>query len=75
MNLIEAVKTGKPIQRAQWHDSLTVQECTCQGHGRHSECPDPSLMFPGYVDPKLTVEDILADDWQVPPRSEPEKKE
>lgn len=66
MNIIEAVKTGKPLKRFKWCDFLTVQSCNCDSSSSaHSECPEPSLMFSGYFDPKLTVEDILADDWIV----------
>lgn len=63
MDLISAVKLSLPIKRASWHDWLTVQECDCYNRRKHSECPEPALMFPEYVDPKLTPADILADDW------------
>lgn len=64
MNIIEAVKSGKPIRRASWWDCLTVQ-APGVGELSYPEC----LMFPDHVDPKLTVEDILADDWVIGPRS------
>lgn len=67
MTFTTAVLTGKPIKRESWHDYLTVQECNCATTRvrPHSECPEPALMFPDYVDPKLTAADVLADDWEA----------
>ena len=65
MNIMDAVRTGLPIRRASWHDMLTVQPCDCgqPGQWKHSECPEPSYRFPDSVEPLLTPQDLLADDW------------
>lgn len=75
MNLIDTLRLNRPLKRRSWYDYLTVQHCNCHEvqFRPHSECPKPALMFPNYVDPKLTVEDILAEDWHV--QEEPIGKE
>jgi len=66
MSISECAKTGLPMKRKGWHDWLTIQVCPCSTQfKKHAVCPDPSYMFPDYVDPKLTAEDITADDWLV----------
>lgn len=65
---IAGAARGRPIKRSTWWDYLTLQSCNCKTDGRwrpHSQCPEPSLMFPEYVDPKFTLEDFLAEDWVI----------
>lgn len=58
MNLLDAVRTGKPIKRQCWDDYLTFQE-----HDPTKPSYDPALQFPNRLDPKLSKEDLLSDDW------------
>lgn len=70
MTIIEAAFSGKPFRRKSWHDFLTLQKCPCATSPRpHAPggCPDPAYMFPEYVDPKLTFEDLAASDWTTEP--------
>lgn len=77
MNFTTAVLTNKPIKRESWSDYLTVQACDCQTNPAKRPhamggCPEPALMFPDYVDPKLTTADVLAQDWEALGLSEEE---
>lgn len=77
MNLIEAIKTGKPFKRPEdvhWFDEIDDDYDNNWGttilHATEKSCPeddDCDICFDG--SDRLSAKDILREDWEV--RNEP----